>query len=55
MNNLIKAMVCVSALALMGFSEIANFQFTDLDGKTYDLYEELAKGKHILVHATGAN
>lgn len=55
MNHLIKAMTCVMAFTLLGFAQISNVQFSDLDGKSYDLYEELGKGKHVLVHATGAN
>ena len=55
MNHLIKAMTCVMAFTLLGFAQITNVQFTDLEGNSYDLYEELTKGKHVLVHATGAN
>ncbi len=55
MNNFLKAMACVMTFTLLGFTQISNVEFTDLDGNEYDLYEELAKGKSVLVHATGAN
>lgn len=55
MNHLIKALAYVMCLSLLGFAQIDNVQFTDLEGNSYDLYEELAKDKHVLVHATGAN
>ncbi len=46
----IKIATGVLAFALLAVAQISNVQFKDLDGKSYDLYEELAKGKHVLVH-----
>jgi hypothetical protein len=54
MKTIIKATICLMAFTLLGFSQISNVQFKDLDGNEYDLYEELAKGKSVLVHATGS-
>ncbi len=32
-----------------------NAQFTDTDGKQYDLYDVLASGKHVLLHFSFKN
>ncbi len=54
--NLVKlAITLFLLLNVVGFArDIDNVQFTDLDGKQYDVYAELAKGKSIFVHTNGS-
>ncbi len=40
----------VVAFTFSLFSQIDNVQFTDLKGKSYDLYDLFSKGKYIVVH-----
>lgn len=54
MNRFIKQIACVLAFTLLGYAQIKNVTFKDLEGKSWDLYAELAKGKSVLVHATGS-
>ncbi len=32
--------------------QIGNAQFTDMNGKSYDLHEVCESGKHVLIHFT---
>ena len=49
MNNLIKLSVFLLGITFLGFSQIDNIQFKDMDGKSFDLYELLDEGKHVFV------
>jgi hypothetical protein len=55
MNLLIKVSAFLMCLTLLGLSQIDNVQFTDLEGREWDLYTELSKGKQVIVHAGGAS
>lgn len=52
MNNLKKGLLALfSIVAVISSQTISNnVQFTDMEGNSYDLFEELGKGKHILCH-----
>lgn len=52
MKVLIKLSLFLLSLTLLNFSQIDNVQFTDMDGKSYDLYDLLGSGKHVLCHFT---
>lgn len=52
MNHLIKALACVMCVSLLGFAQIDNVQFQDMEGNSYDLYELLDAGKYVLCHFT---
>ena len=42
--------VLIPLITVNLFAQIPNAQFTDLKGKTYDLYDLFSKGKYIVVH-----
>ncbi len=50
MNQCINIVVLLLVAAISGFSQIANVQFKDMKGNSYDLYALLGQGKHVLVH-----
>jgi hypothetical protein len=52
MKLLIKLSVFVLFISLSSFSQIDNVQFTDMEGNSYDLYQLLESGKHVLCHFT---
>ena len=53
MNRVLKASAIIMCFTLLGFSQtIDNVQFTDMNGKSYDLYQVLESGKHVLCHFT---
>lgn len=49
MNPLLKASTFLICFTLLGFAQIDNVQFKDLDGNSYDLYELLESGKYVYV------
>jgi hypothetical protein len=49
MNRFLKTSAIIICFTLMGFTQIDNVQFKDMDGNSYDLYELLAEGKHVYV------
>jgi len=51
MNHLFKTATIVMCLTLIGSAQtISNVQFTDMKGKSYDLYQILGEGKSVLCH-----
>ena len=56
MKLLIKLSALIMCLSLLGFSQtVSNVQLTDMEGNSYDLYEVLESGKHILCHFSYVN
>ena len=49
MNRLLKISAIIMCLTLLGFTQVDNVQFKDLDGNSYDLYELLESGKYVYV------
>lgn len=49
MNRIIKTLSAMLFLSTLLFSQSIsqNIQFTDMNGKSYDLFEMLGEGKHI--------
>ena len=52
MTKLIRSSLAIIILAMVGFAQIDNVQFTDLQGRSFDLYEELDKGRYIYIYFT---
>ena len=50
MRPILKLSALLMCLVCAGFSQVDNVQFTDTDGREYDLYEVLASGKYVLCH-----
>ncbi len=50
--KIMKNVILLLSLAILTYSQTIsnNVQFTDMEGNSYDLFEELGKGKHILCH-----
>lgn len=48
----IKKILILLSLVVLSYSQTIsqNIQFTDMDGKSWDLFSELDKGKYILCH-----
>lgn len=46
----IVTMLISFAFGILIAQEISNVQFTDLNGKNYDLYNLLDQGTHVVVH-----
>ena len=49
MKRVLKVLTFLICLTLLGFAQIDNVQFKDLDGNSYDLYELLESGKYVYV------
>lgn len=49
---MIKGLMILIGFVAITFSQTIsqNIQFTDMEGNSYDLFNELDKGKHILCH-----
>lgn len=59
MKRILQMVTVVLTLITFGFSAVpdsgtvsSNFQFKDLDGNEYDLFELLDAGKYIFMHST---
>ncbi len=51
MKNITQGLMILLFSGAICFSQrINNVQFTDMNGKSYDLYEVLESGKHVLCH-----
>ena len=48
MRKIDKLIILTLLTASVGFGQ-ENVQFTDVKGNSYDLFEELGKGKHVFV------
>lgn len=48
----IKNLILLFGVVVLAYGQTIsdNVQFTDMEGNSYDLFEELGKGKHILCH-----
>lgn len=50
----ILTMIILIFATISSAQELENFQFSDLDGNTYDLYEVLDRGTYIYIHAVSS-
>ncbi len=52
MRRIVKLTALLMCLALTGYSQQLknNVQFTDTDGREYDLYEVVESGKYVFCH-----
>ncbi len=49
MLHISKFTAFIMCFTLLGFSQINNIQFKDMEGAEYDLYELLDAGKHVYI------
>lgn len=59
MKRVLQVTTLLCCIVISGFSAAPksgtiqkNFQFKDLDGNEYDLFEQLDSGKYIFMHST---